>query len=256
MVGQNGSPITLLPALHLMEKRAAEDIGKHPWIQQMEEIDIPARDKLIAWLPSITVFSMNFKDYCNIILKYPANEAKIHPLKATINEHATEDGTHWRWLMTDLETLNANVTLDAVSFFKNFWSKDVQMPRRVFYDLVVLAHEAKDPILRYCLITAFEQVGNVEFTAMTAVADKFEAETGKQLLYIGQHHLDHEKGHLENSQHKINEEEFWNQEVDADTLTEALRIVNRVFDISVELNSGFLAFLGENAKKNIYMNKE
>ena len=47
-----------------------------------------------AWLPTALPFILGFADFNNLYLMYSDEEARRDPLKAALNRHATEDGSH------------------------------------------------------------------------------------------------------------------------------------------------------------------
>jgi hypothetical protein len=118
------------PIFDLINHRTQFEMENHSFINWLKTRtdSTSARDKLLLWLPHLITFSMGYKDFNHLILKYPTSttNGEQKPLISIINEHAEEDGEHWKWLMEDVKTLGANQELDLVSFLSFFWGEQVE----------------------------------------------------------------------------------------------------------------------------------
>lgn len=223
--------------------RETELISQHPFLRWFESPQIQPAEKLKKWVPVITAFALSFKDFCNIILKYPDEEAKKDELKSLINHHGEEDGTHWQWLLMDIKTLDCNNPSDPIEVVKFLWGKNTEEQRRGFYDLSILVEKAKNPILRFCLIAAFEACGEALFQIVAQVADDYEMESSNKLWYFGRNHADIEDGTLQSHHHGEDvQKDLWELELDPETLTAAESIVRGVFAINSNRWDHYLSF--------------
>jgi len=238
----------------LIKQTMKKDMEQHPFFKHLLSQDIPLEDRIIRWLPSITYFAMGFKDVCNLYLNYPLDEAKGNKLKAAINDHCREDGTHWKWLMADLQTLGVNRSPNIVATLSFMWGTDVEYARKSVYELIILCQEANDPLLRICIIQCMETLGHHLFKNCCQLGIQYEQNTGKKLHYFGKTHLDHEEGHLMcNPSDVILEDEAWEEQLDDELFQKATKLVLEVFRINKARWDEYCRLIkGDNLEKSIF----
>ena len=183
--------------LHKIEDRVPE-LETTPFIVWLKNPAIPIEEKMTKWYHCCGVFAFGFKDINNLVFKYPDSEENTEPLKTMINNHAEEDGNHWKMYLKDLKTLDLDIELNLSSFFKYMYSDDTIKQRRFLYRLVQIAEIAKDPVERYCIIETIEIYGHFLFGILKDLSKEYEALTGKTLLYLGELHYKKETGLLVN----------------------------------------------------------
>jgi len=241
----------------LIKQKMAECMTNHPICYYLQAEDIPLDERVIRVTPSILYFSMGFKDVCNLYLNYPLEEAKGNKLKAAINDHCREDGTHWKWLMADLRTLGINRSPNIAKTVSYLWGSDVECARKSVYGLITLCHLADHPLLRICIIQCMETMGHHLFKIFSQLGMEFEQKTGKKLYYFGKTHLDHEEGHLMcNPTDKVLEDEAWEEELDDEMFQKATTIVLEVFRLNKARWDEYCTLIeGHNLEKSIFSSK-
>ncbi|MCA0243451.1 MAG: hypothetical protein LCI02_21625 [Proteobacteria bacterium] len=181
--------------LDRIETRATAT-ADHPFIRWLDDPAIATRQRLAGWLPAAAFFVFGFRDLNAEVLPYPAAEAAACPYRRAINRHLAEDATHWGWYLHDLRLLGADDTLPFSAALRRLWSDEHAEQRRAVYRLCMLAGQSSEPALRYALISALEAVAHRLFATVQRVAQQHEDETGFELSYLGQRHLEREPGHL------------------------------------------------------------
>lgn len=207
----------------------ADEQERNPFIQWLDDDTVPARDRLSKWLKNGSFFIMCFKDFNSLVLRYPDEEAERDERKKAINAHADQDATHWAWYLNDIRTLGLDDELRFTDTLKFIWGDHIETQRRAIYRFCHLAAKAEDPVLRYCLIKSIESFGQIIFGRVTKVSEIFLKETDIRLRYLGQHHLDAEKGGL-HDQDKI-EDMLMKLKLDGDTRRQGLSIAAEACDI-------------------------
>lgn len=203
-----------------------------------------ATERLVRLAPCFAYFVLGFRDLQLYVLKYPAAEAKCDPYKKAINAHCHEDSTHWPWFLADLQTLGLDKETNYTSVIKYLWGKHTKEQRSSCYQLAILAETARDPILRFVYLLAFEINGRALFEKFLEIAEQSEADTGKKLLYFGRTHLAREIGGL-HGQEDI-ENELFEMKLSPQIKIQALEIANKLLKIQgVEWNE-----LGKSAYAN------
>lgn len=180
----------------LVESRLHQSARTNPWLLHLQDEQATPLKRLTGWLPCGAPFIMGFKDFNNVTLRYPDDEASRDPLKQAINAHADEDGKHWAWYIGDLKKLGWDTEMKVTDMFRFLWGKDTVHQRKGIYALTVLAHENTDPVMRYCLIQAIEVAVTYIWGLFAKLAVTHEKETGRRLVYVGEIHHRREVGQV------------------------------------------------------------
>ncbi len=207
------------------QQRRDQAAASHPFILWLQDESIPVKDRLAAWLPHLSVFAFGFKDLNNILLPYPESEAALDSRKQMINDHCAQDGTHWHWYLEDLNLLNLNSQLKFTEGLHYLWDEDRKLDRLFMYKVCALLEEAKDPLLRYCIIAPFEFFAHLLFDITAQLAREYKAESGIDLTYLGDKHSIVEPGGLVDNQHEITDEtDFLEAELESDFYDKGMEI--------------------------------
>lgn len=88
-------------------------------------------------------------------------------------------------------------------------------------------HRCRLPMYELCaIVEAIEETGNVLFALTTRLADEVQAQTGRELRYVGAYHFARENGHMQNGEHA----QLSGIELDAAKRRRCVAPVDRVFD--------------------------
>ena len=218
----------------------ASAMRHHPFLLWLRTAELPARDRLAAWLPTAAPFVFGFMDLNADVLRYPEVEAAGDPRRQAINEHLAEDAVHWPWYLHDLQQLGLDTVQPVSQTLRELWGKRTRAQRTAMYRLCQLGLQAEAPVLRYALIAALEAVAHELFKTVLEVALRFEQDTGRKLLYLGPHHFEREPGHLT---HQTDAADALLRDVplDAATAADATRIAVEVCDLIAARWQEFLA---------------
>lgn len=93
------------------------------------------------------------------------------------------------------------------------------------YELCAIVDTA-DGVERLAIVEAIEETGNVLFALTTRLAGEVQAQTGRELRYMGAHHFALENGHMQNGEHA----QLIGIELDAAKRRRCVAPVDRVFD--------------------------
>jgi hypothetical protein len=215
--------------LRYIEQRTAQQ-ENGPFIAWLSDESLPARDRLMRWLPCAAPWIFGFMDLNGVLLPYPLEEAGQDRYKRAINDHLDEDAQHWAFYLEDLRRLGLDAPLAFPDLLGFLWGSETRTQRLAVYRLSVLAARADDPILRYCLIAALESFAHLLFATLQEVSTQFGREAGRELLYVGSVHAEKEPGHLANQADAV-EASMRAEVLDASKRTEALDIVRQVCDV-------------------------
>jgi hypothetical protein len=213
---------------YIEERTAQQESG--PFIAWLSDDSVPARDRLMRWLPCAAPWIFGFMDLNGILLKYPDDDARRDRYKQAINDHLEEDAQHWTFYLEDLRGLGLDASLDFPEVLRFLWGSETRTQRLAVYRLSVLAARSEDPILRYCLIAALESFAHLLFATLHRVSVQFDRETGRDLLYVGSVHAAKEPGGLANQTDAI-EAEMQAEVLDRRRRSEGLDIVRQVCDV-------------------------
>jgi hypothetical protein len=239
--------------LRYIERRTAQQENS-PLIVWLLDEAVPARDRLMRWLPCAAPWVFGFMDLNGVLLRYGEDEASRDPYKKAINDHLDEDANHWPYYLEDLRRLELDAQLTFPEVLQFLWGDETFRQRMGVYKLSALAAQAEEPMLRYCLIAALEAFAHLLFDALQQVSIPFSQQTGVELLYVGAIHADKEPGHLANQedQEDIVETRMQAEVLDESTRRRGLDIARQVCDVVAERwielyhfaqSDGHLAFL-------------
>ncbi|AOJ10965.1 hypothetical protein [Burkholderia mayonis] len=157
---------------------------------------LPPRVRL-GFMPGFAFFVMAFGDLNRYMLrKEPAGD--VH--QARVNAHTREDDHHWPWFLEDLDKLGWNRATTMTGALRALWSEDTHRCRLLMYELCAIV-DAADGVERLAIVEAIEETGNVLFALTTCLAAEVQAETGRELRYMGADHFALETGHMQNGEH-------------------------------------------------------
>jgi len=222
-------------------ERQKKLLEKHPFFARAREIDGEGIEKkLKIWAPLFVHLTMTFRD---INLMYYVCPTPGTDFERAINAHAHIDGTHWKMLAADLDTLGLDREVasygDAMAAI---WS-DCGAPIRNYMYWVM--HRAQrcgaSPFLKMAAMESGEATVKMFFATTKRVASLYEKKTGAKLAYFGDNHMDSE------TDNAVDLKLFEEIELDQPTLREAVWIVDDHFE-------KFEAFL--NHKLEITFDKE
>lgn len=218
----------------------AEALRSHPFLDWLRDPAVPARHRLVAWLPTAAPFVFGFMDLNADVLRYADTEAVHDPRQQAINDHLAEDAVHWPWYLHDLRLLGLDVAQPLSQTLRELWGKRTRAQRHAMYRLCQLGQTAQDPALRYVLIASLEAGAHQLFAAVLGVAQQFERESESKLLYLGPHHFEREPGHLTH-QTDAADALFDDVVFDSPTALAAARIADEVCDLLAARWDEFLA---------------
>ncbi|CAM8826947.1 hypothetical protein [Burkholderia pseudomallei] len=195
-----------------------------PLFAALRDERLPPRVRL-GFMPAFAFFVMAFGDLNRYLLrKEPAHD----PHQARVNAHTREDDHHWPWFLEDLEKLgwSRDTTFtEALRALRALWSDDTHRCRLLMYELCAIVDTA-DGVERLAIVEAIEETGNVLFALTTRLAGEVQAQTGRELRYMGAHHVALENGHMQNGEHAL----LIGIGLDAAKRRRCVAPVDRVFD--------------------------
>lgn len=169
------------------------ELDRHPLFGWLGDDRTPLKDRLLI-LPSIATVAIGFRDVNKWVLRYPKAATD---LERGINIHTFEDQTHSRLFMADWRRLGLDVGLGWQASDTLWWlflAEPNEVSRRHgSYFLALPAADGGDPLLRFAQAEVAERCArDLFFKHASRVAAQLADETGVQLLYLGQHHIDAE----------------------------------------------------------------
>ncbi|MBE9007009.1 hypothetical protein IQ259_18530 [Fortiea sp. LEGE XX443] len=229
-------------------KQQEKKFAQLPFFQFLTDNSIDPHQRL-AWVPCLAHFAMSFKDLNNDILK---DESSDHPLQKMINQHSLEDGSHWKWYLKDLESLEIDQVMRFSDFLKFMWSDKTLKTRRLSNNLVAMCRYETDILLKIVIIEAIEATGSPAQKAMAQVSEELRAITNKKYYYFGTHHMKVETGHIQLGMEDEETENFlYNIELDAEQKAKALVLIDYVFDSFTECMGGLMQFANQHTFKEL-----
>ncbi|MFJ3368230.1 hypothetical protein [Pseudomonas sp. NPDC086251] len=204
--------------------RQTENLRSHEAFLMISDLSsAEAVQTLKGWGPLFVHLTMTFRD---INLMYNLYPDPANDLERAINAHAAVDATHWEMLVTDLNALGVS---DDVKSYKDAMTILWSQPGRPIRDYIYwVLHRAQrcgsSPLLKLTAMESCEATVKTFLTHTRPVRALFESATGAKLNYFGEGHIDSE---VDNA---INLSIFQEVELDPQTLTLALWIVNAHFD--------------------------
>ncbi|KAJ6644149.1 hypothetical protein Bhyg_09115 [Pseudolycoriella hygida] len=221
--------VTMRDVQAAISEKVRQMVANNILFKFLNDESLSATERLRRIAPPFSYFVLAFHDLQAHVLKYPDEEAETDHIKAAINAHCAEDSTHWPMFVTDLKTLRVDKETSYTSAIKHLWGKRTRRQRYSCYDLAMLAHDSSDPILRFANILSFEITGHAFFGECLELAERSEAETGKELLYFGRTHFLRETGGLHGQEDAENE--LLEMELSPEMRTKALEIAMKQLKI-------------------------
>ena len=201
----------------------------------MQNSSIESRQRL-SFAPYLAPFAMSFAELNKSIWREEQSNNKIQKL---INNHTHEDDHHWVWFLKDIEKLGFNQSMNLNDALKLLWSERLKTSRKLVNELYRYTFEA-DPILKLVAIEVCEATGNVMFSAAAQVGEELQATTKKELRYFSKSHLEVETGHATGTPDV--EKFIANIQLTEETLQQAFELVEKLFEVFVELMDELLAY--------------
>jgi len=124
--------------LRYIEQRTSQQ-ENGPFIVWLSDESVPARDRLVRWLPCAAPWIFGFMDLNGVLLRYAADEARDDPYKRAINDHLAEDSQHWSFYLEDLRRLGFDAPLRFPDLLQFLWGSETESQRLAVYGLSVLA---------------------------------------------------------------------------------------------------------------------
>lgn len=219
---------------HLKRRRA--QVSSHPFFVWLNSDDVALEDRFV-FSPVMIDFIMGFADMNKWFLSYaePENE-----LEHGINEHTEEDRTHSRLFYDNWYTLNLKDTRGWPCTKTLWWlfeSNDAAIVRRFGMDVLDLAVNYPEPLVRFAMMEAIEICGDVFFANTAPIAQALTDTTGERHDYYGHYHRERETGHLH-----TNEIAFRKAELTAEQRAQSELVVDRVFDNFLKVLDRLLSY--------------
>lgn len=151
---------------------------------------IPVAAKL-AVVPTMSFWVLAFGDAMALIRR----TAGSHPLDAVLRQHAEEDAEHWRWFVSDLETL-ASQGIGAPSVgaaLLRQWGAATAPVRECAWVVHHLLRSHTDPVIRLAILEACEDGFEAFMGCMRPVI--LAAGQYQRLRYLGAIHDHAEASH-------------------------------------------------------------
>lgn len=194
---------------HIAQRREA--FRRAPFFAFLRDASRSALERF-AFAPAAAPFVMAFSDLNNIVLHRPEARRPESPfqrpggsmdppriggftLESILDEHAAEDGSHFRLYLQDIVTLGLDTPSHFAETLAFLWSEERRAVRRTCYTLTALL-AAATPMLRLVVVEAIEATGSVAFPAFRALADELYEDRGITLRYFGRRHEALETGHI------------------------------------------------------------
>jgi len=147
--------------------------------------------KRLEFVPWLSHFVMTFADLYNFfLLEQPVTDR----YQELVNTHLAEESSHWKWFLTDLETLGLNPTLKFTDALRLLWGSETVKTRALAYEVCKLS-AGLSPLEKLVMVHAIEATGRVALEALVPVGNELGQTSGRKLVYFGQHHLDTERQH-------------------------------------------------------------
>jgi FAD/FMN-containing dehydrogenase len=209
-------------------RQRREHLRTHPFFAWFNDESLPLADRF-AFSPIMVEFIMGFADMNKWFLAYP--EPK-NALQEAINEHTDEDRTHSRLFIEDWVKLGLNWRLGWSPSETLWWwfvCSETETIRRLAMEALALTVQNPDPLVRFPMMEAIEECGDVFFGNTVSAAKGLGRKTGIEYRYYGEYHRVRETGHLH-----TDEDAFMSAELDPVQRAQALRLVDRMYDMFVE----------------------
>lgn len=161
-----------------------------PLFTHLRDSSIPARERL-RFVPYAAHFVMTFADLYHFFLTEPAPRDRYQEL---VNTHLAEEGSHWKWFLSDLTNLGLDPTIRFTDTLRFIWSDATIKTRMLAYQMCKLS-AGLDSLQKLVMVMAIEATGRAALEAAVPAGCQAEAESGRHLVYFGSHHLETERKH-------------------------------------------------------------
>ena len=165
-------------------------LAANPSVAALADPAISLSSKLTV-VPTMAFWVLGFGDAMALLRSSAGDTA----LDALIRQHAEEDSEHWRWFVSDLETLSsrgigARSMADAML---RQWGPATEPVRACAWTLHHLLRAHADPVVRLAIIESCEHGFEAFMNSMRSVVR--EAGQYHDLRYLGAIHDHAEAGH-------------------------------------------------------------
>jgi hypothetical protein len=202
--------------------RRSAEYAQNPMFAYLQDSRIDSKKRL-EFVPWLSHFVMTFADLYNSFLREEPAKDRFQEL---VNTHLSEESSHWKWFLTDLETMGLNPTLKFADALRLLWGAETSRTRALAYEVCKLS-AGLSSLEKLTMVHAIEATGRVALEALVPVGNEFGRQSGRKLVYFGQHHLDTERTHTveEESTHSFLE----GVTINADETSRLCAIVDDVF---------------------------
>jgi hypothetical protein len=211
---------------HVQER--AQVLARHPFFEWFNGCGRPLEDRFL-FPPIVADFVMGFADMNKWFLSYSTPETDLHE---AINQHTEEDRTHSRLFVEDWIKFRFDERLGWAPSNTLWWwflGPETEIIRRFAMETLDLTVKHADPLLRFSMIEAIENCGDVFFGNTVKLARDLGKETGLEYRYFGDFHRVRENGHLQ-----ADETQFEASVLSDDQRAPARHLVDRMFDMFTE----------------------
>jgi hypothetical protein len=192
--------------------------------------------KRLAFVPCSAPFILGFTDLC----KYGfCQEPTNNKIQSILNQHAHEDGNHWKWFIEDMESLGFNCQLamnDALNFL---WHEETKISRLVTYELYKYIAEGTE-IEKLIILESIEGVADIFLSSTKKVTDELQLITNKEYKYFGGLHVAAEQEHEAHSDDM--HEYIQTLCITAENRQHSVYLVEKVFELFDRWNQGLLTY--------------
>jgi hypothetical protein len=204
----------------------------------LSDESLPGETRL-AWGPSVVPFIMGYSDLNKYVFRKDEGAAEINPLQVLLNAHTYEEDFHWKWMLTDLEKLDADRVMPLSDAARVIWSEDFQHSRRLCLELAALAFS----VPTYAVFAMVESIEAVSITIFTH-CQGITLRDGRECEFFGTKH------YLAEASHSIKSPEVEEARLpvlDELQREESKRMVDRVFSLFDDWSTSLMRFAFENA---------
>jgi len=177
--------------------RAKRDYARLPFFEFLRDETL-SPERRLSFFPCMAPFILSFGDLNRHVLRV---EPTDDPHQKMINAHSYEDDHHWPWYLEDLTKLGHDAPRPPSEWLHFMFGEPLAQNRLLMPRLARLVWEAP-PVVRLAIVEAIEETGQVLFTLTAKLAREFEAQTGVELRYCGDFHLQLESGHVMAEEHR------------------------------------------------------
>ncbi len=218
----------------IKEKQAT--FAKAPFFEYLRDTKINPSDRM-AFAPCFAFFVMSFSELNRHVLRV---EPTTEPIQALVNQHTYEDEDHWIWFLEDLKKLGYDESIKFTESLRFLWSDETRIQREVVRWMFQEA-ESATAIHRVILIESIESTADIFLEATQAIAQELKIIDGRDCRYFGDMHTIVDSSH---TMYTDDSQKFLNSlSITPEERQEALRIIDKTFDMFVILMSDLLAHI-------------